>query len=453
MNGLTPRAIAARRAAIDQIAKGNVEAAFNELAMDLRHRPATPEQALFLGNWSNRNVPDQTLTQMLASALLADGDLDGALGAIQSVTERTPDSRAVLMTSHPDLAAFCRTNGFPSDCVPGYGIEPVSTIDQSELPGDGSFLSGLPSGLTVGGSFAPASSSGLVFWNRAIFNPNRAVRHDASELLPPLVVASSDRCLARIRDVTTHGPAVLMGDSGNFGHWLLNHVARLALIDNRPDLKTLPLVIGHAVSGFVPETLALVGRDPNSVIRVHSNELAQFEMLWIPDMPFCGKLGDRKIYLSRKAAIWIRNMLGARSPRRPDRRIFVSRAGAKRRRIINEQEVFECLKPLGFERIDPANLSVRHQSELASESICIAGGFGAGMAITYLAPPETRVVEISHPTPGMRIQKAMCHVLGQHYMCVDSRSAAEATHRLNDDVIVEPASVLAAVKLALQGRN
>ncbi|MBM3513564.1 MAG: glycosyltransferase family 61 protein [Alphaproteobacteria bacterium] len=454
MSNQLPGAIAARRSAIQRLSEINPEGALEELALDLKQRPATPEQAFFLKSWMKRAFPTATLIQLLASALLEDGDPDSAVAAFAALTKSLPQGRVVLLAHHLDLAGYCRSNGFHVAPANGFELEPIKAIDLATTTYEPTFVAELRSGFVIGESFGVASPSGHAFWNRTIFNPNRAVRHDAAELLPPLIVATGTRCLAQVTDMTSHGPAVLVGDSPNFGHWLLNHASRLALIDHRPDLKSLPIVVGANTPACVLETLRLLGREPSLTIRVGKNELAQFETLWIPDMPFCGSLGGQQIKISRRAVKWLRDALGAHAqPRKKTRRIFVSRADAARRRIVNETEILSRLGSLGFECILPSALSVREQVDLAAESECIVGGFGAGMAVSYLAPSGSRIVEIGHPAPAMRVQHPLCRILGQHFFRIEARSIGETPSNVNDDVEIDPNLVLSAVTSALENRG
>ncbi|SLN59558.1 hypothetical protein ROA7450_03084 [Roseovarius albus] len=64
----------------------------------------------------------------------------------------------------------------------------------------------------------------------------------------------------------------------------------------------------------------------------------------------------------------------------PTRKIFVSRRGAKVRRILNEEEVESCLIEHGFEILKSEKLSVEDQIKLFAQAKTIVAPHGAGLA-------------------------------------------------------------------------
>jgi len=78
----------------------------------------------------------------------------------------------------------------------------------------------------------------------------------------------------------------------------------------------------------------------------------------------------------------------------PWRRLFVSRADARKRRLVNEDEVFARLEQFGFERLAPGRLPVADQIRLFSEAKVVAGAHGAGLTNLIFMPEGGSVVEI-----------------------------------------------------------
>jgi hypothetical protein len=74
------------------------------------------------------------------------------------------------------------------------------------------------------------------------------------------------------------------------------------------------------------------------------------------------------------------------APSRPQTdRIYLSRANAKHRRVINEDEVITLLSRYGFRAVLPESLSLRDQVELFSRSEAIVGPHGAALAATVFS--------------------------------------------------------------------
>jgi hypothetical protein len=78
----------------------------------------------------------------------------------------------------------------------------------------------------------------------------------------------------------------------------------------------------------------------------------------------------------------------------PSRRIFISRANASKRRMVNEEEVADVLASHGFEIVAPEELSLLDQIELFAEASVVVGQHGAGLTNLLYVPAETTVLEI-----------------------------------------------------------
>lgn len=75
-------------------------------------------------------------------------------------------------------------------------------------------------------------------------------------------------------------------------------------------------------------------------------------------------------------------------------RIFISRAKAKRRRIINEDELFEALKPHGFKKYFLEDLSIEAEIEIFYDADYVVGIFGAGLT-NMIFSKKIKVLELS----------------------------------------------------------
>jgi len=75
------------------------------------------------------------------------------------------------------------------------------------------------------------------------------------------------------------------------------------------------------------------------------------------------------------------------------RRIYISRSDASMKRIINEEEVIEFLKPFGFKPVILSTMSVAEQALLFSEAEMVIGRHGSGLTNLVFCNPGTRVIE------------------------------------------------------------
>jgi len=82
---------------------------------------------------------------------------------------------------------------------------------------------------------------------------------------------------------------------------------------------------------------------------------------------------------------------------RPWRMIYISRAGAKHRRITNEDEVTDRLRQIGFEVLHAEKLSLHEQIRMFSECRLVVAAHGAGLTNTLFMLSGMAVLEIRHP--------------------------------------------------------
>ena len=76
------------------------------------------------------------------------------------------------------------------------------------------------------------------------------------------------------------------------------------------------------------------------------------------------------------------------------KRIYISRAKASCRRVINEVEVINFLKKFGFEQITLESLSVSEQAALFSSAQVVVAPHGAGLSNVVFCNPGTKVIEL-----------------------------------------------------------
>jgi hypothetical protein len=76
------------------------------------------------------------------------------------------------------------------------------------------------------------------------------------------------------------------------------------------------------------------------------------------------------------------------------KRLYIQRKNTKDRMFINEPEVQQCLEKLGYQCVLLEDYNIKEQIHMVSESECIVGAHGAGLALTVFCHPNAKVVEI-----------------------------------------------------------
>ncbi len=299
----------------------------------------------------------------------------------------------------------------------------------------------LEHGSVLGLSFLPVTADRKTCLNFFVFNTQNPDKVRGFENIETIPVTGPRYVLARAVGVDEYAEGVLIGNHWNFGHWMLNHLARLALVASVPGLEGIPLVVGENITANQLECLELMGFDESRLVRLRKGHLARFETLWAPMMPFCQV--NELVYWVPGIIDFIRQRLGV--PRHPAsgrrrRRFYLTRQAARWRRVLNESALLDLLAQRGFEVIDPGTLTIRQQLELAADAEVILGPFGASMNFLLFAPDDASVIELKPiANIDMNINPALARRAGQRYSeIIGTPSAAEGVSPINYDFTVSP---------------
>jgi hypothetical protein len=323
--------------------------------------------------------------------------------------------------------------------------------DEAARMGIAPLLARLERGKVLGQTFLPVAEDGSTALNAYVFNARNPAKVLGDESPGTLRILGPERLLASFEGVDDYAEGVLIGNNENFGHWLLNHLARLALVSTVPALATVPVVVGDNATERQLECLQLAGVDRARVIRLRRGRLAQFKVLWAPTMPFFTVNG--LLFWSSAIVGFLRRRLGAGAHAAPSagrrrRRLYLSRRNSRWRRLLNESAVLQAVAAWGFEVVDPGELTMAQQLALAADAEVVAGPFGAGMNLLLFAPENACIIELKpYAKLPMSINPALSGEIGQRYVeIVGTPSAVAGTPPLNQDFSVAPESVVQALE-------
>ncbi len=212
----------------------------------------------------------------------------------------------------------------------------------------------------------------------------------------------------------------------NHSHWLTAHLPKLLLIQERGGLDQVLLPSQRSTA--MDEALNLVGIDASSLSPLNGARPVRVKRLTLYDT-------DRfRPELVRRVPA----ALGLASAGKGERRVFISRLGAKRRRLVNEDAVWPIFEAAGFERVRMEALTMQEQADLMRQTGVLAGPHGAGLTNMMLCPPGCDIIEIadlSFPNPNFY---ALASALGHRYWLVRANSAGDLkAHPLERDMQVD----------------
>ncbi len=402
------------------------------------------------------------------AALLELGRPQEAMASFRSALETGPP--ATPGSARREIRAW-RLSKVPVECFDlvspaaaghsGFALEPMTSnrpeglsaaATNDRIPAQ---VAQIERGAVLGLSFVPATEDGRTCLDFFVFNPRKPDKVRGFEDARTMPVTGPRSLVTGFDGVDEYAQGVLIGNHSNFGHWVLNHLARLALVESTPGLEGVPLVVGENIGASQLECLELMGIEDSRLLRLRGGRLARFTRLWAPMMPFCA-VGP--------AAFWVPGIIdflrrrlgvpGHSAPGRPRRRLYLTRRAARWRRVLNESDLAALLARQGFEVIDPGTLTIRQQLALAADAEVIAGPFGAGMNLLLFAPADAHVIELK-PLSGipMDINPALARRIGQSYReVIGTPSIAAGVSPLDQDFTIPPPSLLDALRAAGLGR-
>ncbi|WP_442887440.1 glycosyltransferase family 61 protein [Congregicoccus parvus] len=177
-------------------------------------------------------------------------------------------------------------------------------------------------------------------------------------------------------------------------HWMTEVLYRLhGCLDDLP--SDLRFLVPSRASGVHREALRAFGIDAGRILEMSVEDHFVFDELWYASP--ISKSG----YETPEAARWVRDRFAAyadaraTSPTaaRPEK-VYITRRLAKRRRIVNEQELIDLLESAGFHCVECERLSFLQQAETFSRATVVVAPHGAGLVNLLFAPLGGSLLEI-----------------------------------------------------------
>ena len=225
-------------------------------------------------------------------------------------------------------------------------------------------------------------------------------------------------------------------------HWLVECLPRLALLDPYLD----------AIDGFfVPErmepaliqSLEAFGISESRLIRQTNASHFAPEHLLVP--AYCA---------GRNVPAWVSEFLRTRvlPNTRPTkrRRIYVSRADAGKRRVVNERELLPVLDRHEIELCRPSELTFAEQAALFDAADLVVGPHGAGLTNALFCRPGAKMLELlpaASVTPGP-FHSVSAAAKMSYWCSAGERADTTNAPDVHADFIVQPARLDAALRRA-----
>jgi len=251
----------------------------------------------------------------------------------------------------------------------------------------------------------------------------------------------------RVQEHGIEGPVMHMiprswgtagASSPNYGHWLLEDLPRLRGVEfyQQHTGEHVKLLVRDDMPVWVRDHLRLLGFDSSSWVN-YSFEKVKVNTLVVPKMSRINSHGTEYAPADRA---WVADRLktAADVGTTSTKRIFVSRQGQSRRKVLNYEEVKGVLDDHGIVSVEPETLSVQEQIQLFSGVELIVGVFGAGLTNMIFAE-DASLLEIKPPNTQHTVYYVLANEseLDYHLLMSEPRRGAKPYDKRNRDVIVD----------------
>jgi hypothetical protein len=202
----------------------------------------------------------------------------------------------------------------------------------------------------------------------------------------PFLLSSSS---SPVQMAGTYVSLVGVYSQGNYAHWLMDYLPRLALLE--PSDTEFKVIVDAYPERYRIDSLKLLGISEERVVEMKQKSI------YVEKLILCHaaqRLGvPSAVHLHNIRDRLVSAVIGSRYSSSPNRRIYISRAKSSRK-IVNENELLPILLEYNFEVVFCEELSLQEQIRLFSESNVVMGAHGAGVFNHIFCNPGATVIEI-----------------------------------------------------------
>ena len=218
-------------------------------------------------------------------------------------------------------------------------------------------------------------------------------------------------------------------DAYNFWHWMADCVPQVLTLEKYMKGEPLTLLASDDLGGFQRQILDLVIPSTMKVEFVPGRTWIKTDRFILPSYlsGLCNGYLPEDYYAEIRRRVTRR--LGLPEVGKPALRIYLSRGGARRRRVGNEAAIIETLAKYGFMAVRPETMTIREQVSLFQCAEVIVAPHGAALGGMVFCPQAKVLVLYPERHPGEYFY-TMARRLGiDHYGLVhDGQSDEDSVH-------------------------
>lgn len=213
-------------------------------------------------------------------------------------------------------------------------------------------------------------------------------------------------------------------DCTNFAHFLFDSITRALLLREHMGTLTPAILVFGGVPGAFHDVLCsalaeAIGLEENSIYFPTRDIIIQstHRCFWFSDQV---ESYVHPAQMAHPDSVGLLRSLAHKvtGDVREQKRIYISRADAERRRLANEDEIVALLSRYGFASVQLSKLSARQQIGLFRDAELIVAPHGMGLAHLAFAERLKGVVELFPPNTGSDTYAFIAKALGLEYQFV-----------------------------------
>ena len=208
------------------------------------------------------------------------------------------------------------------------------------------------------------------------------------------LLAVASRLRRRLVNITDERPLLLVHNSWSAGyfHWMTESLVKLWGIRERGAFSPLLVPPYPGLREVVLTTSKLLGFHDLVDYPAGTNLRVGHLLL--------AENSSKKAHFDPAALLGVRDALirAVDAPTKPLTKLYISRASASRRRVVNEVQVQDLLRHRGFEVVHAEKLHIKQQVELFSRARTVVSIHGAGLSNAMFMPKGASLLEL-YKTP------------------------------------------------------
>jgi hypothetical protein len=174
--------------------------------------------------------------------------------------------------------------------------------------------------------------------------------------------------------------------ANNYFHWMTEMLPRIAAMHHHhPDFPVL-IPSSYLNYPFIVESLLQLDIDFKAFDVQHTLKVKSLKAI---EVPHVGRFNEGLMHFFREKFIDKCDTVP-----QSFRLLYISRSRAKRRRISNEDEVFEMLRLIGFEKVNLEELKLIDQVKMFQQARVVIGCHGAGLTNIMFMQKNQTVIEL-----------------------------------------------------------